>query len=129
MVAGGLLLFAVPHDFPYQGLVEERKRPSLKNMDLLGAFLMLATIVLVITGLEQAASSLTWTSAKTLGPLCVSAVAAVAFLGSQYWHSIRLISLTEPVFPWRFCRDRVIMGLILCVPSDCPHPVSSYCYS
>lgn len=113
VVAGGLLLFAVPGDFPYQGRFEERKLPSLKNMDLLGALLMLATIVLVITGLEQAASSLTWTSAKTLGPLCASAVAVVAFLGSQYWHSSRLFSLTEPVFPWRFCRDRVIMGLIL----------------
>lgn len=95
-------------------------------MDLLGALLMLATIVLVITGLEQAASSLTWTSAKTLAPLCASAVAAVAFLGSQYWHSSRLFSLTEPVFPWRFCRSRVIMGLILCVLPSWLRPASSH---
>lgn len=76
---------------------------------------MLSALALVITGLEQAASLLSWTTIETLGPLCASAIAWIAFLASQYWHARRTRSLVEPVFPWRFCQDRVVMGLILYV--------------
>ncbi|KAI9740045.1 MAG: hypothetical protein M1818_004796 [Claussenomyces sp. TS43310] len=113
VVSGTLLLLAVPADFPNQGRTEPRKQPSFKEVDFIGALLMLSALALVITGLERAASLLTWTTADALGPLCASALALIAFLACQYWHASRPRSLIEPVFPWRFCQNRVVMGLIL----------------
>lgn len=113
VVSGALLLLTVPCDFPYQGRLEQRKRASFKTVDFVGALLMLSALALVITGLERAASLLSWTTADALGPLCAGVVAWAAFLASQYRHDSRPQSLIEPVFPWRFCRSRVVMGLIL----------------
>lgn len=115
IVSGALLLLTVPRDFPYQGRLEQRKRASFGTVDFVGALLMLSALAIVITGLERAASLLSWTTADALGPLCAGVVAWAAFLASQYRHDSRPQSLIEPVFPWRFCRSRVVMGLILCV--------------
>ncbi|EED15702.1 efflux pump antibiotic resistance protein, putative [Talaromyces stipitatus ATCC 10500] len=113
VLSGGLLLFTVPRDFPYQGNNEPRQRPRLENVDFLGALLMLSAVALIVSGFEQAASLLSWRTAKALGPLCASAVAWIAFFASQYWHDNRLQNPIQPVFPWRFCQNRVILGLII----------------
>lgn len=115
VLSGGLLLFTVPRDFPYQENNKPRQRPRLENVDFLGALLMLSAVALIISGFEQAASLLSWRTAKALGPLCASAVAWIAFFTSQYWHDHRLQNPIQPVFPWRFCQNRVILGLIMCV--------------
>lgn len=115
VISGFLLLFSVPGDFPNQGRTARRERPRLQNIDSIGALLMLSAVALIISGFDQAASLLSWTTAEALGPLCASAVAWIAFFLSQYWHAKRHQSLVEPVFPWRFCQSRVIMGLIMCV--------------
>ncbi|KAI3322570.1 drug resistance transporter [Xylariaceae sp. AK1471] len=108
------VLFAVPKDYPYQGLSKERASPKLKlaNIDFTGAFLMLLALALLITGLEEAASLLSWTSATTLAPIIVSAFAWAAFLFSQWWFTHPGSSI-QPVLPWRFCQNRMMMGLIL----------------
>ncbi|KAI1490504.1 major facilitator superfamily domain-containing protein [Biscogniauxia mediterranea] len=113
IVSGSLLLFTVPADFPNQGRVEPKKKLLMKQVDFVGAFLMLAAVALVITGLEQAASTLSWTTAEVLGPLSASAFAWIAFFACQYWHESHPESPVEAVFPWRFCKSRVVLGLIL----------------
>jgi MFS family permease len=113
LTAIGVFL-AVPNDFPYQGMSKERAQAAarLKNIDFTGAFLMLSSLALLITGLEEAASLLSWTSATTLAPIIVSVFGWLAFLLSQWWFT-RPGSSVHPVFPWRFCRNRLAMGLIL----------------
>lgn len=115
VVSGILLLFSVPADFPNQGRMATRERPHLGNIDLIGAFLMLAAVALIVSGFDEAASRLSWTTGEALAPLCASAGAWIAFFTSQYWHAKRPQSLVQPVSPWRFCQSRVIMGLIMFV--------------
>ncbi|KAI0388600.1 drug resistance transporter [Xylariaceae sp. FL0594] len=109
------VLISVPNDYPYQGFGKERatnSRLRLSNIDFTGAILMLTGLALVISGLEDAASLLSWTSASTLAPIIVSAFVWVAFLFSQWWFT-KPGSSVQPVFPWRFCQSRLVMGLIL----------------
>lgn len=107
-----LLILTIPGDFPNQGREKAMQVKGWRSIDFVGAFLVLATLALLIAGLEEAASSLSWVSAKTLAPICTSAIAFATFLVSQYRAS-RPESRVEPVFPWRFFTDRVTMGLIL----------------
>ncbi|KAI1125671.1 drug resistance transporter [Nemania abortiva] len=107
-----ILYLAIPGHFPYQGLDFTKKGLSWKVVDFAGVFLMSAALALTITGLEEAASTLTWTSAATLGPLVASGPAWVAFFLSQR-HASRPGSVKQPMFPWRFTRNRVIIGLLL----------------
>ncbi|KAI0201342.1 drug resistance transporter [Astrocystis sublimbata] len=105
---------AVPNNFPYQGLAEgpSKSTTQLRNIDFTGAFLMLLSLALLITGLEEAASLLSWTSAAALAPIIVSAFGWIAFLATQWWFTRPGCSI-QPVFPWRFCQNRLAMGLIL----------------
>ncbi|KAH8896854.1 drug resistance transporter [Thozetella sp. PMI_491] len=129
-VSGLTLLLYIPHDFPYQGLApghvlkEQSKQTGLRNLDVTGSFLMAAAVILLITGLNQAASLLSWTDSTVLGPICSSAVAWVAFVISQ-WHVSRPGSRIDPVFPWRLMTNRVMMGLLL--TSICTGTVSLTC--
>ncbi|OTB01301.1 hypothetical protein M426DRAFT_14609 [Hypoxylon sp. CI-4A] len=112
-VVGVLLLLAIPNNFPYHNQPTLRpQRHSFRALDFAGIFLLLAALTLLITGLEQGASQLRWASASVLAPLCISAVAWVAFLAVERYHSVAASS-TEPIFPWKFCKNRRIMGLFL----------------
>ncbi|KAI0376975.1 putative multidrug resistance protein fnx1 [Hypomontagnella monticulosa] len=111
-IAGLILLIILPNNFPNQGRRITRKPLDPRAIDFTGAFLMLAALALLVTGLEEAASLLAWTSTSTIVPLCASLVAWIAFLVSQ-WYASRPTSITQPVFPWTFCQDRVIGGLLL----------------
>ncbi|KAI1261413.1 drug resistance transporter [Xylariaceae sp. FL1019] len=115
-VPGGALAFvlvaiSMPAKFPHQNNPNTRQRISLAQVDLLGGFLLLAAMTLWITSFEQAANLYPWASATVLAPLIVSIILWVLFLASQWWVTAR-DGKVEPVFPWRFCRDRVVMGII-----------------
>lgn len=111
-VAGITILLLVPADFPYQGMKNKRRQETIINFDITGAILLIAALVLLVTGLEQGASSLDWSRADVLGPLIASAPACSLFLASQ-WHSSRLLSKREPLFPWRFLHNRPMIGMLL----------------
>ncbi|KAI2783795.1 putative multidrug resistance protein fnx1 [Daldinia loculata] len=112
VIAAIVVFFVVPNDYPYQGLLRRKPQLKFRTLDFTGAFLMLTALALLISGLEQAASLLYWASATVIVPICVSAVVWVAFFASQ-WYFTRPGSLVEPVFPWRFCQNREIMGLLV----------------
>lgn len=115
-VPGGVLTIALvaislPANFPYHDSQLPRKPLSLRRIDFLGALLLLAAMTLHITGFQQAANLYEWTSAEVLAPLLVSAFFWVAFLTSQ-WYVTKPQRGRDPVFPWRFCQNRVVMGII-----------------
>lgn len=76
--------------------------------------LTLTAVALLITGLEEAAARLAWKNTHVIGPLCASGIAWVLLACSQ-WHSSRPDSTTQPVFPWHFCKNRIVMGLLVYV--------------
>ncbi|KAH6865804.1 MFS multidrug transporter-like protein [Alternaria rosae] len=85
---------------------------SLRRLDFLGATLMLGTLVLLATGLQQASLDYEWSSNKVLPLLVVSAPFAIAFFTWQ-WYATQRRTNPEPVFPWRFCQSRIQLGMII----------------
>ncbi|EGC49537.1 drug resistance transporter [Histoplasma capsulatum var. duboisii H88] len=112
-IATGIILFAVPRDFPNQGRSRSQSpKPGLAAADFTGAILMVSTLALLIVAFEEAASNLSWTIPTFIGRLCAAVITLAAFMISQ-WYASRLSSVVEPVLPWRFCQSRLIVGLLL----------------
>lgn len=112
VVAATTLLFCIPNDFPYHGRHDQKKRVGLRSIDTIGATLMLATITLLITGFEEASNFEPWRSAQVLAPILISGPFLVAFLFYERFLTLKRNSTLEPVFPWRFCTSKVIMGIL-----------------
>ncbi|KAI1491646.1 major facilitator superfamily domain-containing protein [Biscogniauxia mediterranea] len=111
-LAAGIILVAVPRDFPNQG--KTRTQIPLRGLavaDITGSVLMVSALALLIVAFEEAAINLSWAIPTFIGPLCASVITLVAFLASQRYAS-RPSSIVEPVLPWRFCQSRLIMGLL-----------------
>ncbi|RYN60776.1 hypothetical protein AA0114_g1074 [Alternaria tenuissima] len=85
---------------------------TLRRLDFLGATLMLGTLVLLATGLQQASLDYAWSSNKVLPLLVASAPFAIAFFTWQ-WYATQRRTNPEPVFPWRFCQSRIQLGMII----------------
>jgi len=134
VLAAAVLFLATPSDFPLNNRLrstvpkqQKGRHPGSSNLgrlravDFSGGFLMLAATALLITGLEEAASHLDWRGATVLGPLVASVTLWAAFLANSWRVSAREggeksrrgQSVVEPVFPWRFCTSRVVVGLLL----------------
>lgn len=106
-----LLAIAVPKYFPNHSVESKSEPVSIRRVDFLGVSLLLTAMTLHITGLEQAANLYGWTSAKVLVPLLMSAPLWIGFFASQ-WYLAKRREGNEAVFPWRFCTNRVFVGLI-----------------
>ncbi|TVY23362.1 Efflux pump [Lachnellula hyalina] len=85
---------------------------SLNRVDGLGAMLLLGASVLLITALQQAADGKSFAAAVVLPLLVISGVMWVAFVAWS-WFVTTKRTLPEPIFPWRFIKSRVCIGLVL----------------
>jgi hypothetical protein len=116
IVASLALLFTLPKyawNEPAAQMTEDRTlMASLRRLDILGALLMVGAIVLLTTGLQQAAQGYRWSSAMVLGLIVSSGPVVVAFFMWQWFATTRLIN-PVPVFPWRLCQNRLRMGMIM----------------
>ncbi|KAF2657865.1 putative multidrug resistance protein fnx1 [Lophiostoma macrostomum CBS 122681] len=106
-----LLTICLPRDFPYMGDTSHTCSLQFRRLDVIGAGLMLVAVTLLITGFEEASDFSPWTSAGVLAPIVVSGVAWILFLVYER-HVTPAKRATEPVFPWRFCTSRTIVGLL-----------------
>lgn len=106
-----LLAISIPRNFPNHGSPANNEPSKMKNIDFLGAALLLAAMTLHITGLEQAANSYTWSSAMVLAPLLAGAGLWFVFVVSQ-WYTSKETVPRQPMFPMRFFKNRVFMGLL-----------------
>jgi hypothetical protein len=113
VVALVLLSFCMPNHFPYHGRATAKKSPRLGTVDGVGAGLMLTGILLLITGFEEASDFSPWVSARVLAPILVSVPVFVVFFCYERFITLRESKQTEPVFPWRFCCSRVIIGILM----------------
>jgi hypothetical protein len=112
------LWFTLPRTLWNEPAAELTESPfsaaSIRRLDFLGAFLMVGTIVLLATGLQQAAQGSAWSSPLVLGLLITTAPFAMAFFTWQWFATTRRTS-PEPVFPWRICQSRIRIGMVLYV--------------
>lgn len=103
----------MPDNFPRHNCDTRSKSVNLQNVDFIGAGLMLAALTLIITGFEEASNFSPWTSAKVLAPILISAPLWIAFLIYERSVTLKDNNKPEPVFPWRFCASRIIIGIML----------------
>ncbi|KAF2471879.1 putative multidrug resistance protein fnx1 [Lindgomyces ingoldianus] len=106
-----LLLVCIPTNFPYHGQHSRKRSSHIRNVDMIGASLMLITLTLLITGFEEASDFSPWVSAEVLVPILLSIPFLVMFLFYERWVTLKGDDRPEPIFPWRFCKSRVIMGI------------------
>lgn len=113
-------LFAIPKGFPRHHLSPNHK-PSIKNLftkevrsqiDFPGGILLLLATLTVTAGFHEAGSAFPWKSAYVITLLTVS---PLLWLALVLWE--RRVTLADgtrqPVLPWTFLTDRVVMGLLL----------------
>lgn len=105
-----VLVFCIPNGFPHHGKPKKtvKEKSKFGRLDIIGTTSLLVFIMLLIVGLEGVSEFEPWVSARVLAPILISVVALAVFL----WYE-RLITMRErpePVYPWRFVVDRVIMA-------------------
>jgi hypothetical protein len=119
-----LILFFVPKNFPYQGqpAYENRRlsavltKTQFKSVDFIGAGLLLTATLFLVSALQEAGVDYAWKSAFVITFLAIAGIAWILFFLWERW--VTLFSKTiEPVFPWRFIRSRVWLGMIAYINS------------
>jgi hypothetical protein len=117
----GVLSFTLPKKFPVHnrrdaGSALESISKSIGRLDLVGTFLLLASSVLLVTGLQQAGNSYGWNSPFIITCLVISALTwALFFAWSRYATARETPGGREPVFPWRFVQSRVRIGMLISI--------------
>ncbi|KAL4911013.1 hypothetical protein BDW74DRAFT_4902 [Aspergillus multicolor] len=90
------------------------------RVDYLGFGLLLAASLFLIVAIEEAAILYTWDNAVVVTLLALCFPVFCAFLCWVWFLELRH-STREPVFPWRFAKNRVFTGLcLICLLSGVP---------
>lgn len=84
---------------------------SLRRIDILGAFLLLAASILLVFALEEGGTRYAWSSAVVIATITLASFSWIAFAGWEYFVG-RFKSLLEPVFPLRLLQDRVLVRMM-----------------
>ena len=124
--ATALIIFFLPTDFlpsepgahPLNLLKRFRSRftlTSFRRLDLIGVVLMLAASILLVFALEEAGTRYAWGSVPIIVTLVVAVGCWVGFvgweIGLERWKGWK----AEPIFPMRLLKDRILVGMLLCV--------------
>lgn len=116
MVCLALLL---PNGFPLhyksreaRGTLGEAFKKAYRRLDVIGAFALTAATVLLAAGLNEADQEFAWRSAFTITVLVLSGLLWIFFVLWERRVTLKA-TFTEPVFPWRFFKNRVWMAMLL----------------
>ena len=112
-----MIFLAMPVGFPYRSeksdkLLQSFNMAGVRNIDFLGAFLVLAASILFVSALEEGGTEYPWKSSVVLSLLCLSVVLWVLFFLWQKVASGRG-DAHEPILPWRLLTDRFTMAFML----------------
>lgn len=87
-------------------------RASLAKLDVLGASLLLSGSLLLTTALLEVSHRFSWSSGGSISLLTVSGLSWICFILWE-WYITGKDGKQEPVFLWRFVRDRSFMGMLM----------------
>ncbi|PQE07460.1 major facilitator superfamily transporter protein [Rutstroemia sp. NJR-2017a BBW] len=113
VVGLSIITFSLPRNFPRH--CEEKNKIDislLSKIDFLGALLLLAGTVLLIAALSEGQVRYAWNSAIIITFFVLSGVLWIIFLLWQ-WYSSNRCSKIQPMFPWRFLRNRAWLGVLV----------------
>jgi hypothetical protein len=91
---------------------KDKVGPFLSRVDIIGAILLLGASFMLVAGLLETPIEAKWSSPTTIVLLVMSGLLWLAFLIWE-WRSSRIESVREPLFPWRFTKNRVWMAMLL----------------
>ncbi|KAJ5713108.1 MFS general substrate transporter [Penicillium malachiteum] len=113
------LVLLLPNGFPFhykspedRGTWGEAFMKAYHRIDIIGAFSLTAATVLVAAGLNEANEEFSWRSAFTITVLVLSGLMWIFFTLWERRVTLKA-TLVEPVFPWRFFKNRVWMAMLL----------------
>lgn len=109
----------MPRRFPHHSNHQGRPMTApniraVKRVDFLGALLLLAASMLLISALEEGGTEYSWVSLVVLVLLSLSVLLGIVFLCWERYLGTRQ-SAQEPVLPWRLLEDRFVLGFLLYV--------------
>jgi hypothetical protein len=117
-----LVLFSIPNGFPHQekaqgvearsGFGHAFRQFSIQRLDWPGTALLLLSTLSLVAALEEAGLRFPWRSPLVIVLLTFSGFAWIAFFVWERRVTLREES-REPIFPWRFARSRVWIGMLL----------------
>lgn len=102
----------MPKRFGFKGQLPAAAKLPLARVDLLGSVLLFFAVVLLTAGFEEAGSEFSWNSAYVITMLILAGLFWIALLLWEYRVTAQS-ALREPVLPWRFFTNRVMVGAIL----------------
>ncbi|PLB51489.1 MFS general substrate transporter [Aspergillus steynii IBT 23096] len=125
-VAWLCILIAMPYHYPHPPPLRSATNPAgtwmksflknqgifLRQVDFLGAFLILAASMLLVAALQEGTVDFTWSSGVIISFFVVSGALWVAFL-AWIWFLSRRSWAIHPILPWRLTKSRVFMGCVL----------------
>lgn len=107
---------SLPASFPTRpGAIHQEEKSStinIRRIDFVGAFLLLAGSVLLVSALEEGGTEYKWKSAVVISLLVVAVSALILFWIWERYQATRETA-QESVFPWRMATDRFCMGNLL----------------
>lgn len=89
------------------------KWKNLGRLDFLGAALLLAASMLLVTALLEASIRFGWNAGGTIALLTLSACGWVGFLVWERF--VTKWQRPEPIFPWAFFSNMTFVGMLLYV--------------
>lgn len=101
--------------WPKAHQIRHAERRSIKELDIFGAFLVIAASVLVVFAFQEAGlKPNSWNTALFIAPLLVGCFFWVALFGwevivAKYWEGH-----IATMFPLRLIKQRIFMGYFLC---------------
>jgi hypothetical protein len=122
-VAFIILVLALPNRFPHHmdKVPDKSEKPSFLassrsffwKADVIGAFLLLGTVVFLAAALEEGGTvNYPWDSAFIIASLVVSGCLAIAFLLWQ-WFAGKETTTPLPSFPRTFTHNRILLSSLL----------------
>lgn len=105
----------MPKNFPFQENPNQQSpfaKGTLQRIDFPGFFLFLSACLLLVCALEEAGIEYAWSSALIITFLTLSGLLLIAFFVWQRYVCYK-DTPREPVFPWKFAQNRILMGMFL----------------
>ncbi|KAI9151238.1 Efflux pump FUS6 [Paramyrothecium foliicola] len=111
----GIVLAAcgMPNNFPHHNSPKRSNKSLLfKRIDTPGCALLMVAAVCFTAAFQEAGATFGWGSAYFISLITVSSLAWCLLL---LWERrvTNSKSVREPIMPWRFCTDRVMVGIML----------------
>lgn len=115
-----IAIFAIPAGFPYHNkrarqsnvMKNPPRRDDLRRLDIFGTTVLFLATLSLTAGFEEADALFPWKSAYVISLLTISFVLWITLV---LWE--RRVTLAngvrEPVLPWRFMKNRAMIGILL----------------